>query len=102
MDGRHRFALMLAYLLFPIYSIATIDPFRELLARSRPDRPGYDCRDWANGEIAIAFLYAARVVSARLIHFAMSAERAPIAKRDLMRRSRETEGAPASILATRD
>ncbi len=46
--------------------------------------------------------YAARLVSARLIHLAISAEPAPMVNRDLMRRSRETELSPASILPTRD
>jgi hypothetical protein len=46
--------------------------------------------------------YAARVESARLIHLAISAEPAPMVNSARMRRSRETEGAPASILATRD
>jgi len=58
---------------------------------------GEGCDRRSSGEC-----YAARVESARLIHLAMSAEPAPMVKSERMRRSRETEWSPASILATRD
>ena len=49
-----------------------------------------------------ACLYAARMVSARLIHLAMSVAVAPMVRSDRMIKSSDTERSAASILATRD
>ena len=47
-------------------------------------------------------VYAARPVPARLIHLAISVAVAPMVSSDRIMRSSDTEGSPASILATRD
>lgn len=62
------------------------------------------CAWWRerNRETTSGGCYAARLVSALLIHFAISAELAPILNRDRTSRSRETERSPASIFAIRD
>ena len=52
-------------------------------------------RRWGKGKRMTGY-------AARFLHLAISAEPAPMVNSERMRRSRETEWSPASILATRD